>query len=245
MADDLQLTYRTCYFVDNHMGGQSVGSKFELTASTSTIEDVKGVAARDVHHHIEDLKPPPIEPPTTTPIENIAFEMVSTTINSQASITNFVEPLTNGSNIVDAQGSTVVLMPAIIETRTPTTPETQNEIILPFHMEIWEYCINGKRLAAGVYYNGNMAQSLELKPGLMISLNHRVPDYENLIIGPFNYTASRLRFGYKDCEWFDDETWKSCGECRAGLWSGGPLNCADPRALRYKRMDCSVLLGIE
>jgi hypothetical protein len=198
----------------------------------------------------------PVDTPTpSTPLEHITFELASATVTAQP------EPLdalhaTPPNQIVDAQASTVTLMPAIIETAHPIPLDRiafpQTDIILPFHLQIWEYCsLHGERLAAGVYTNGNMKQALDLQPGVMISVNHRVPGYSNLEIGPFDYGSSRVRFGYADgnggkgCEWWDHETWKSCGECRAGLWSRGPINCADPRSLRFKDMDCSVLLGMK
>ena len=135
-------------------------------------------------------------------------------------------------------------MPAVIETALPDAPTPHTAVILPFHIEMWEYCgLQGERLAAAVYKNGNMAQSLDLKPGLMTSVDHRVSGYSNLEVGPFDYRESRLRFGYAGCEWWDHGTWKSCGECRAGLWSGGPVDCRDRGYVRVKHMDCSVLLG--
>lgn len=94
-----------------------------------------------------------------------------------------------------------------------------------------------------MYTNGNMKQEVSLSAGLITSVNHRVPGYPNLEIMPYDYARSRVVFRYQGCEWGDDETWKSCGECRAGLWSVGPLDCKNPRVVRIKDMDCSVLLG--
>jgi hypothetical protein len=143
-----------------------------------------------------------------------------------------------------AQASTVTLQPAIIQTAVPTSPDhTLTSVILPFHLQIWEYCIDDRRLAHGMYTNGNMKQEVSLSAGLITSVNHRVPGYPNLEIMPYDYARSRVVFRYQGCEWGDDETWKSCGECRAGLWSVGPLDCKNPRVVRIKDMDCSVLLG--
>lgn len=53
----------------------------------------------------------------------------------------------------------------------------------------------------------------------------------------YDFETSRVKFGYpwvrgerSACEWFDNESWKSCGECREKLWSSGPLSCQDPMA---------------
>lgn len=181
----------------------------------------------------------------------MTFEVASSTVTPDPAFTGAPQFSTSSGEMVGAQVSTVVLMPAIIETTVPNAPQSQRDVILPFHLHIWEYCLNGQRLATGIYTNGNMKQQISLTPGLTTSVNHRVPGYANLEIGPFDYNASRVHFRYfknertasENCEWFDDQTWKSCGECRAGLWSAGPLNCANPRAVRYKDMDCSVLLG--
>jgi hypothetical protein len=101
-------------------------------------------------------------------------------------------------------------------------------VILPFHVQVTEYCENGSKKAKGQYKNGNLQLDFNLPPGLINNIDHRVPGYAPFSIGPYDYSNSRLRFAYdpSHCEWFDNETWKQCGECRAGLWSGGDLNCA-------------------
>lgn len=200
--------------------------------------------------------------PSTLP-DNTTFELLAPpTITSAPQLIDIIPPGLSGylhgtPTQVDAQGSTVILMPAIIETALPNTPQGRKDVILPFHIQVWEYCFDGARLASGVYTNGNMAQSLDFKDGKVNVVSHRVPGYApDLSIGAFDYKGSRVRFGYPwkkegdgkgeaGCEWFDNEMWKSCGECRAKLWSAPALHCEDKAAkgMRVKDMDCSVLLG--
>ncbi|KAF2632915.1 hypothetical protein BU25DRAFT_454083 [Macroventuria anomochaeta] len=129
-----------------------------------------------------------IPPTPSTPLEDVTFEFASATVTPQPELTTHV-----AGDIFNAQASTIVLMPAIIETTRPNAPHVpesqhQTDVILPFHLQIWEFCgLQGERLAAGVYTNGNMKQSLELRPGFMTSIKHWVPGYENLKIGPFGY----------------------------------------------------------
>jgi hypothetical protein len=156
--------------------------------------------------------------------------------------------LMHDTNAVDTRDES---SPPTVIHASSLNSEVQNDIILPFHFQVVEYCHNGERLASGTYTNGDTKQELLLKRGLMISFPHHVPGYANLDIGPFDYRNSRVRFHYfrpgqvasEDCEWYDHETWKSCGECRAGLWSAAPVDCADPKAFRVKEMDCSLLLA--
>ena len=225
-----KLTYRTCYFVDTHM----TANTHQISARNETVD-----------------------PPTpSTPLEEVNFELVSATVTAAPELVDVLQAFnrsTPAGEVIDAQGSTVTLMPAIIETHVPNSGTAEKSVILPFHLQIWEYCnLKGEKLAAGVYSNGNIKSALDLRPDNMIRVNHRIPGYATLDIGPFDYQQSRVRFGYADgvgdggvkgCEWFDPETWKSCGECRAGLWSAGPIGCEDPRNMRTKDMDCSVLLG--
>jgi hypothetical protein len=106
---------------------------------------------------------------------------------------------------------------------------TSETLILPFHFSVTEYCDNGSKKVKGRYSNG-LSVNIDLWPGLIAAVKHGVGHFPPLEVGDFKYDSSRLRFHYADkeinCEWFDDETWKRCGECRAGLWSGAPLNCA-------------------
>lgn len=217
------MTYTPCYFKDINIKGQIAGR--DLQAVTTA---------------------------TPTPTADFLSEVASSTTTLELPTTYpTIHPPTPIADIIAEQASTITLLPAVIQTKPPNSPQAQNEIILPFHFQMWEYCLDGQRVAHGVYTNGNMKQSIYLKPGLMTSLNHRVPGYANLDIGPYDYKESKLRFHYfrnalmapEDCVWYDNETWKSCGKCRAGLWSAGPLDCRDPSALRIKDMDCSLLLG--
>lgn len=121
---------------------------------------------------------------------------------------------------------TVVLVPTVlIPNPVPNSPFAAETSILPFHLQVTEYCENGARKAKGLYANGLVAE-LPLPAGQINAIEHGVGGFPPVRIGPFDYAASKVRFEYRDCVWYDDETWKSCGECRAALWSGGPLNCA-------------------
>ncbi|KAF9700686.1 hypothetical protein EKO04_001930 [Ascochyta lentis] len=182
-------------------------------------------------YHLSARDEENINPPTTTP---------SPTLPSDND---------NNNNIINALASTLTLRPAIIQTTFPNTPSPQTSTILPFHLRIFESCHPGTPLTAtAIYTNGNMAQALSLTPGLIFSVAHRVPGYSNLEIGPFDYAREKVRFRYEkqggeECVW-TDETWRSCGECRAGLWSGPLVDCG-VGGVRWKEVDCSVLLGVK
>jgi hypothetical protein len=123
--------------------------------------------------------------------------------------------------------ATTTLVPEVIATQTADKAYTT---ILPFHFSVTEFCENGSKKVTGQYSNGNIHQDVTLWPGLIVGIVHGVPNFPPIYIGPFDHNTSRLRYSYTNgpikCEWFDDETWKQCGECRAGLWSGPPINCA-------------------
>lgn len=70
-----------------------------------------------------------------------------------------------------------------------------------------------------------MALTIGLPPGVAAEVHHLVGNYPPFMLGVYEYEGSRLRFAYEGCKWKDDETWKECGECRAGLWSGGRVDC--------------------
>ncbi|KAF1933230.1 uncharacterized protein M421DRAFT_415584 [Didymella exigua CBS 183.55] len=148
--------------------------------------------------------------------------------------------------------STFTLRPEVIITALPNTPKGQKDWVFPFRIQVWEYCFSGSRLAAGVWRNGNMAQSLNFTRDRLNLVGHRVPGFAPYYRVDFDYDGSRVKFGYPwkkdegaECEWFDNESWKSCGECREKLWSSGPLDCENHSAvgMRVKDMDCSLLLG--
>lgn len=178
--------------------------------------------------------------------ETVTSILAPPTITPQPILPDSSDILTPiSTNDPNVEASTVTLMPAILETTLPATPPNHLSIILPFHIQTWEYCgPQGKLLAAGVYVNGNMRSSLEFQPGTVVHVNHQVPGYKVLDVGPVDFGQGRLRFSYNGCEWWDTETWKSCGECRAGVWSAGPIDCDGSTKVRVKDMDCSVLLGV-
>jgi hypothetical protein len=132
-------------------------------------------------------------------------------------------------NEVQAAGSRTTLTFDVIATQTAATA-TSMTTILPFHFTLTEVCENGKMYAKGLWVTGSIQQPISLWPGLIISIIHRVPNFPPIQVGAYDYNHNRLRYGYSNgpvqCEWYDDETWKSCGECRAALWSGPPLDCA-------------------
>ncbi|KAJ4309573.1 hypothetical protein N0V94_008864 [Neodidymelliopsis sp. IMI 364377] len=137
------------------------------------------------------------------------FQLFTPTLAAPTTITATPIPIDEDEAV--AQASTVILQPAIIQTAVPISPDhTLTSTILPFHLQIWEYCIDDRRLAHGMYTNGNMKQEVSLSAGLITSINHRVPGYPNLEVMPYDYTRSRVVFRYQGCEWGDDETWKSC-----------------------------------
>jgi hypothetical protein len=134
-----------------------------------------------------------------------------------------VEP----ARVVPAQASKTTISPEVL---VRPTGLLYRPVILPFHFTITEYCTGPKKYVRGIYSNG-LVVNMNLNPTMTNNLNHTITEYPDLTIGPYATDKSRLRFYYKsaerniECEWFDDETWRRCGECRAGLWSGEMLNC--------------------
>ncbi|KAH7384248.1 hypothetical protein DE146DRAFT_760032 [Phaeosphaeria sp. MPI-PUGE-AT-0046c] len=144
------------------------------------------------------------------------------------------------NDTVEDLKATRTLVPEVIATQTTLNSETT---ILAFHYTLTEYCESGKRLVKGYYQNGNIQRDMDLPPGLINAIIHLVPNFPPLEVGPYKYDTNHLRFAYNGtCEWADDETWKTCGECRAALWSGSSLDCAVGGS-RTKEMDCSFILG--
>ena len=222
-----RTSYRTCYFVDNHMNGK---------------------ARRDIE-----------APPTSSLPDNTTFSLLTPpVITAPACLVDINKAGTNDVleptlTQVDAAASTITLMPQIIRTVLPDTPKGQESLIVPFHIQVWEYCFSGRRLTTGVWRNGNMAQSLNFTSdsSKLNIVQTGVKDMFPYYSLNFEFETSRVKFGYPwvrgekpACEWFDNESWKSCGECREKLWSSGPLQCEDPMAvgIRVKDMDCSLLL---
>lgn len=224
-----RTSYRTCYFVDNHM---------------------KGKARRDIE---------PASTPSTLPAFSIVGLVQPSVITSPPHLINITSP--EYSDLIDspdptpvkANAYTLTLMPEVIRTVLPNTPKETEDWVFPFHIQVWESCISGSRVAAGVWRNGNMAQSLNFSSGELNLVSHRIAGFAPNYSIDFDYETSRVRFGYPwtkergsrgACEWFDDESWRSCAECREKLWSGPRLDCADPSAvgMRVKDMECSMLL---
>lgn len=220
-----RTSYRICYFADNHMNGN---------------------ARRDIE-----------TPPTSSLHDNTSFSLVTPpVITAPAHLIDINQADTDDSldptpTVVGAE--TITLMPHIIHTVLPDTPKGQEDLVVPFHVQVWEYCFSGLRLAAGVWRNGNMAQSLNFTsdPSKLNIVQTGAKDLLAYYSIDFDFETSRVKFGYPwvrgeqpACDWFDSEGWRSCGECREKLWSSGPLDCEDPHAvgLRAKDMDCSLLL---
>jgi hypothetical protein len=112
-------------------------------------------------------------------------------------------------------------------------------LILPFHLQLTEHCApsSSTPLVKGFWQNGDQTIVFDsLKPNMALSYTNPVLGYPNLRIGPFSSEAGSLAFRYANtvfyqdgeanvCKWEDGETWRECGECRAGLWSRGRLDC--------------------
>lgn len=126
---------------------------------------------------------------------------------------------------------TITLRPQVIRWGPTAGPEPPMEtLILPFHAEITESCEGGVTKAKGLYKNGGLDLNVEFPGTVTNVIDHLVNSYPALNFGPYDHSTSHLTLTYShganSCTWRDDETWKSCGECRAGLWSGPPLDCA-------------------
>ena len=70
-----------------------------------------------------------------------------------------------------------------------------------------------------------------LAEGTTVTVDHGIAGYPyTFLVGPFDYGSSILHFSYDNgddfkCDWNDNETWQSCGECRTSLRSAPPLDC--------------------
>jgi hypothetical protein len=159
-----------------------------------------------------------------------------------------METTSNGTDVPkNAEGlkatKTITLIPEVIATKSAPNTETT---ILPFHLTVTEYCSGGKKSVKAKYKSGGILADMDLPPGQIIAIAHQVPKFPPFQIGTYDYNTSRLRFGYFSgpiqCEWFDDETWKQCGECRAGLWSGAPIECGagGSRVSLHTRVVCDI-----
>ncbi|KAH9877763.1 hypothetical protein J1614_002980 [Plenodomus biglobosus] len=147
---------------------------------------------------------------------------------------------------VAAAASSVIEHPKVIVKLPKDTSHNSNILLIPpFHITITDYCHKGERQVVATYTNGDRCvDNLCLGRKETQTVEHKIPDYPNLTLGDFDWSANRLRFVYKDCTWYDDETWKECGECRAAHWSGQAPDCAANGSPRTKDMDCSMILGV-
>lgn len=104
--------YRACYFVDNFMNGK---------------------ARRDV------------EPPTSSLPDNKTFSLLTPPVmTAPARLVDINQADTNDvlertPTLVDAAASTITLMPQIVHTVLPKTPKGREDLIVPFHVQVWEY----------------------------------------------------------------------------------------------------------
>ncbi|KAJ4984877.1 hypothetical protein SVAN01_09661 [Stagonosporopsis vannaccii] len=145
--------------------------------------------------------------PPTPQVATPFILTTSTSTTTPTPVPNAIHPLAT---------STITPHPAIIASPVPSAHPPTAHIILPFQIQLWEYCgPAGARLAAGKYLNGNLGCALDLSPRMVMVVKHFIPCFDALQIGPYDYSKGVVRFGYRGCGWRDDETWRSCGECRA------------------------------
>lgn len=105
-----RTSYRTCYFIDNYMDGKAcrdIGSVSMFSLPDDTSFSL--------------LTPPVI----TAPARLIDI--------NQADTDDSLEPT---PTLVDAAASTITLMPQIIHTMLPNTPKGQEDLVVPFHIQI-------------------------------------------------------------------------------------------------------------
>jgi hypothetical protein len=164
-------------------------------------------------------------------------------------------PQTGGDVVqaADAAESTTTHTASIIQAVIPH--EKDKIYIFPFHVEMTESCSRSSpKKIKGFWKNGDWAEGFELDAGKSLSIYHWIAGFPNFQLGPFDTGAETLRFRYENtvfyeageqnvCKWTDGETWRECGECRAALWSGPPLNCGAGGGERVCIRDCSS--GVE
>lgn len=116
-----------------------------------------------------------------------------------------------------------------VTTASPTRPVVK---VLTFSLSISEICNDFSYFAViGWYESGSMSFVIRhLHPDIYLNIPN-VEDYEPMKLR-YNLNLSRAEFAYKGCLWHGDETWRRCGECRAGQWSRQPLNCKKEKATR-------------
>jgi hypothetical protein len=117
----------------------------------------------------------------------------------------------------------------------PADTSAAQKTTLFYTMHLSEQCVNGKPLVTGRLSNGQSIWELSFPPGL-ISQTYLLPGYPVVEVGPFDYAGDRLRFAYKsgdiDCEWYEYESWRQCAACRAGVWVGADVDCANGGGVR-------------
>jgi hypothetical protein len=149
-------------------------------------------------------------------------------------ITQSPQPAPTGTtdpNIVQVAGEAAPAYHTIIRTALalPTTlPGKAPMYIHPFTFEITESCVDGAKQADGRWKNGGYEYTMELAPGYMYQMDPH-GGYPTYTVGPFDHDADKMHFKYSNgefrCDWYDDEFWKHCGECRTALWEGPALDC--------------------
>jgi hypothetical protein len=111
----------------------------------------------------------------------------------------------------------------------PTTlPGKQPMFIHPFSYQNTQSCANGFKRVSGTWRNGDFEFTMDLAPGYTYQMDPH-GGFPTFTVGEFDYRTDTLHFAYRNgefrCDWSDDEFWKSCGECRAGMWDGPALDC--------------------
>jgi hypothetical protein len=115
--------------------------------------------------------------------------------------------------------------------------------IATFHFRLVEYCNGTDKKYKGTFRSAFGDADFDFAPAQAYAMDI-APNQAlgNLVLGPVDQNTGRLRYYYRhqygpvNFEWFDDETWKQCGECRAGLWSGGPMDCSAENPARAERV---------
>jgi hypothetical protein len=129
-------------------------------------------------------------------------------------------------------------------TATPDLTVSSKAVeIATFHFRLVEYCASTDKGYKGTFRSAFGDADLDFAPAQAYALDI-APDQTlgNLVLGPIDQYTGRLRYYYRhqhgplNCEWFDDERWKRCGECRAGLWSGAPMDCSAANPARAERV---------
>ncbi|CBX96490.1 predicted protein [Plenodomus lingam JN3] len=178
----------------------------------------------DIPKLIKRKNIPYIDTPKLIKRKNIPSIDTTTPNNPVHALTN--PPTTSPESLVTASRSRV---DTIKEHYWDLDGTRYTIVILPFHVTLTDYCDQHQRQVKASFYNGRQPsiQNLQLGPEEKQTVNHGVKAYKNLTIGAFDWERNRLRLEYEGCTWYDDETWKECGECRAAQWSGQAPKCEE------------------